>query len=361
MINGKPITILAIEDSVADAHVLRSILNGVDRFEFDLRHESQLADGLSVLEREECDVVLLDLMLPDSVGLETVDRVHLAAPYTPIIVLTHVDDELNAVEAVRRGAQDYLFKSRLDGPLVSRAIRYAMERKRTERVLNESIRQRQILEAEVLKISTHEQQRISQDLHDSVGQQLTGLSYMASSLAKRLARSSLPEAADAQMIVEGIQTALTEVRNAIRGLAPVDVDAEGLMAALMRLVDTTEERCGVECRFTCHDPVRIEDNDSATHLYRIAQEALHNAVKHSRADRVLVSLRRTQDQLVLEVSDNGTGMNGQARGDSGMGLHIMHYRARMIGGTLHVSSANEHGTTVTCTVRQEAAHAGHDA
>ncbi|MDA1049199.1 MAG: response regulator [Planctomycetota bacterium] len=358
--NGKPITILAIEDSVADAHLLRSILNGVARFDFDLRHESQLADGLSVLSGEDCDVVLLDLMLPDSMGLETVDRVHLAAPYTPIIVLTNVDDEVNAFEAVRRGAQDYLFKSRLDGPLVSRAIMYAIERKRAERVLNESIVQRQILEAEVLKISTHEQQRISQDLHDSVGQQLTGLSYMASSLAKRLARGSLPEAADAQMIVEGIQTALMEVRRAIRGLAPVDVDAEGLMVALKRLAASTGQRCGVECRFTCHDPVRIEDNDSATHLYRIAQEALHNAVKHSGAGRVLVSLCRRKDHLVLEVSDDGTGLNGEASSDSGMGLHIMHYRARMIGATLNVSSAAEHGTTITCTVKQEFAHAGNN-
>lgn len=360
MINGKPITILAIEDSAADAHVLRSILSGVDRFEFELRHESQLVGGLRVLEAEACDVVLLDLMLPDSMGLETVDRVHRAAPYTPIIVLTHVDDESNAVEAVRRGAQDYLFKSHLDGPLVSRAILYAVERKRADRVLNESIVQRQILEAEVLKISTHEQQRISQDLHDSVGQQLTGLSYLASSLAKRLARDSLPEADDARMIVEGIQTALTEVRHAIRGLAPVDLDAEGLMAALKRLVDTTEERCGVECRFTCHDPVRIEDNDQATHLYRIAQEALHNAVKHSRAGRVLVSLRRQTGQLVLEVSDNGTGLDGDAPNDSGMGLHIMHYRARMIGATLNVSSADQHGTIVTCIVKQEMAHVGND-
>lgn len=358
--HGTPIKILAIEDSAADILSLRSILNGVARFAFDLRHESRLADGLAVLSGAGCDVVLLDLMLPDSTGLETVERVHRATPYTPIIVLTNVDDELNAVEALRRGAQDYLFKSRLAGPLVSRAIMYAIERKRAERVLNESIVQRQILEAEVLKISTHEQQRISQDLHDSVGQQLTGLSYLASSLAKRLARGSLPEAADAQLIVEGIQAALIEVRHAIRGLAPVDVDAEGLMAALKRLANTTEQRCGVECRFTCDAPVRVDDNDRATHLYRIAQEALHNAVKHSGSDRLHVSLRRQDEHLVLEVSDNGTGMNGQASSDSGLGVHIMQYRARMIGGTLEVSSANRHGTTVTCTIEQELAHAGND-
>lgn len=198
--NAKPINILAIEDSVADIHLFRSILHGVPRFNFDLRHEPRLADGLAVLSKEVCDVVLLDLMLPDSMGLETVDRVHRAAPYTPIIVLTHVDDELNAVEAVRRGAQDYLFKARLDGPLMSRAIRYAMERKRAERVLNESIAARQILEAEVLKISNREQQRISQDLHDSVGQRSRDESPTFEQLGHGIAHHGLPRADDRRQI-----------------------------------------------------------------------------------------------------------------------------------------------------------------
>jgi signal transduction histidine kinase len=355
--NAKSTRILAVEDSVTDAHRLRAILNDIPQFNFAIRHVCQLTDALTSLSETDYDVVLLDLLLPDSSGLETVDRVHAATPHTPIIVLTQIEDEVNAIEAVRRGAQDYLFKTRLDSPLVSRAIKYAMERKKAERALNESIRQRQILEAEVLKASTREQQRISQDLHDSVGQQLTGLSYLARSLEQRLATHSRPEAAEAQMIVDGIQTALLEVRNAIRGLAPVEVDAEGLMVALKRLVTTTKERFGVECRFTCSGSVPVEDNDTATQLYRIAQEALHNSVKHARADRVLVSLRREADALILEVSDNGAGLNGTDQSDSGMGLHIMHYRARVIDGTLKVSSAKGSGTSIICTVQQEFADA----
>ena len=245
--------------------------------------------------------------------------------------------------------------------MVWRAIAYAMERKRTERALNESITQRQILEAEVLRISTHEQQRISQDLHDSVGQQLTGLSYLAGSLAKRLAVHSLPESEDAQMIAEGIQAALAEVRNAIRGLAPVDVDSEGLMVALKRLVASTQERVGVQCEFTCSHLVRVEDNATATQLYRIAQEALHNAVKHAHAQHVAVCLRSVEEDLVLEISDDGTGWNGQSQDNTGMGLHIMHYRARSIGAELRVSSSPHQGTSVTCAVKQELAHVYHDA
>lgn len=356
----RPIRILAIEDSETDILRFRSILKEVQQFEFELTHERLLAAGLDVLVIRDCDVVLLDLMLPDSVGLETVDRVHQAAPHTPIIVLTNVDDESSAVEAVRRGAQDYLFKANLDGAIVSRAIRYALERKRAERVLNESIEARRVLEAEVLRISTREQQRIGQELHDSVGQQLTGLSYMARSLAKRLSDHSPSEAVAAQTIVAGVQAALTEVRNAICGLVPVEVDSEGLMAALKRLVTTTGSRCDMECCFACRVPVRIEDNDTATHLYRIAQEALHNAVKHSHANRILVDLRRGDEFVVLEVSDNGSGMNGRSRTRNGMGLHIMHYRARMINAKLEVSSNKQQGTSVTCTVREEFAHAHDD-
>ena len=356
--NAKPINILAIEDSLSDAYLLRAILNDVPRFDFDLRTERQLADGLAALAGEQCDVVLLDLTLPDSMGLATLDRVHLAAPSTPIVVLTHLDDERNAVEAVRRGAQDYLFKARLDGPLLSRVIAYAIERKRAERILNEASEQRAVLEGEVLKISTREQQRISQDLHDSVGQQLTGLSYMASSLAKRLAARAQPEAADALMIVEGIQTALSEVHNAVRGLAPVEVDAAGLMVALRRLVESTEELFGVKCRFACIDPVPVEDNSTATHLYRIAQEALHNAVKHAQATCVQVELRDEGGCVVLEVSDDGIGLSGEADGAAGMGLHIMRYRARAIEASLQVTTAAGGGMAVTCTVEQGTTNVG---
>lgn len=360
MVYHKPIHILAIEDSEVDIHRLSAALQGVEQFPFELSFERRLASGLVSLANATFDVVLLDLILPDSAGLETVERVHRVAPHTPIIVLTHVDDELNAVEAVRRGAQDYLFKVQLDGLLVSRAIRYAMERKRVERALNESIDARRELESEVLRISTREQQRISQDLHDSVGQQLTGLSYLARSLAKHMADTSPSQAADAQMIVEGLQSALTEVRNAIRGLAPVEFDSEGLMAAINQLVTTTAARCDTLCQFVCDEPVLIENNTTATHLFRIAQEALHNAVKHSQAERILVHLRYAGDHVVLQVSDDGKGLTMHSGGESGLGLHIMHYRARMIDATLDVSSNFKQGTCVTCSVKREVAYVDDD-
>jgi len=354
--DGHPINILAIEDSVFDFQLLREILNSIPRFDFEVRHEQRLADGLQAIAGNGFDVVLLDLMLPDCVDLETLDEVHAAAPYIPIVVLTQVHDEENGLAAVRRGAQDYLVKGHFDGPLLSRAILYSIERKRAELAVQESIGQREKLEREVLAISTREQQRISQDLHDSVGQELTGLSFMARSLATRLAAKSLSEAADARLIKDAVQRVLNQVHDAVYGLAPVELDSHGLMVALKRLVTTTGAQCNVECQFVCDGPVLIADNSTATHLYRIAQESLQNALKHSQADLIVVRLCDENGYIVLEICDNGTGISEAYVEPIGMGLHIMRYRARAINATLDVTSPTGGGTTITCTLKQEQCH-----
>jgi len=157
------------------------------------------------------------------------------------------------------------------------------------------------------------------------------------------------------MIVAGMQTALAEVRNAIRGLAPVEVDAAGLMAALQQLVANTEQRSGVACRFDCPAPVHVDNNDTSTHLFRIAQESLHNAVKHANAAHIVVSLGVHGDELVMRICDDGKGLHGQPAARGGMGLHTMRYRARMIQASLDVASSANQGTAVTCTVKQEVA------
>lgn len=354
--DGQSINILAIEDSVFDFQLLRETLNSVPRFGFELNHQQRLADGLEAIVENGCDIVLLDLMLPDCVGLATLDKVHDAADDIPIVVLTQLHDEDSGLEAVRRGAQDYLIKGHFDGPLLSRTILYAIQRKRAELAVRESIVQRERLEREVLSISTREQQRISHDLHDSVGQELTGLSLMAKSLTKRLAAKSLPEAEDAQLIMNSVQRVLNQVHDAVYGLAPVELDAQGLMVSLKRLVVTTAEQCDVECQFACDGMVPVADNNTATHLYRIAQESLQNAVKHSQANQIVIRLRANNGHIVLEICDDGKGIRESSDRPIGMGLHIMRYRARAIDATLDIDSPDGIGTTITCTLKQEPCH-----
>jgi signal transduction histidine kinase len=133
-----------------------------------------------------------------------------------------------------------------------------------------------------------------------------------------------------------------------RGLSPVDVESGGLMAALKELAENTERLFRISCRFECPQPILIHDNTVATHLYRIAQEAIQNAVKHGHSTRLKVSLTKSRAAITLTILDNGLGISTGTRAPEGMGLRIMHYRARTIGGKLTIQPAPKKGTKVVC-------------
>jgi PAS domain S-box-containing protein len=210
------------------------------------------------------------------------------------------------------------------------------------------ITERKRLEATILEISNSEQRRIGQDLHDGLGQHLTGIAFMSKTLERKLADKSLAEASDAAKIVKLVNEAIHTTRELARGLLPVFSDSLGLMSALQRWAGEVEDLFQVACRFECDDPVLI-DNDAATnHLYRIAQEAVHNAIKHGGASQITIGLSGGNGRGILSIQDNGSGIPEGAANQKGMGLHIMRYRAGIIGGVLEVSRYGERGTLVTC-------------
>jgi PAS domain S-box-containing protein len=210
--------------------------------------------------------------------------------------------------------------------------------------------ERRVLEEELLNVSSREQQRIGQDLHDSLCQQLAGIEFRNSVLVQQLGRS--PKAkAEAAQIGELIRNATKQARALARGLAPVEIEPNGLMAALSRLAANAANLFRIACTFECPEPVLLEDRTSGTHLYRIAQEAIGNAVKHGRAKAVVISLKQIDGELVLTIEDNGLGFSQERSSGEGMGLRIMDYRAEMIGGTLRIDSIKGKGTTVACRLR----------
>jgi two-component system CheB/CheR fusion protein len=210
------------------------------------------------------------------------------------------------------------------------------------------ITERKRLEATILEISNSEQRRIGQDLHDGLGQHLTGIAFMSKTLERKLADKSLAEASDAAKIVKLVNEAIHTTRELARGLLPVFSDSLGLMSALQRWAGEVEDLFQVACRFECDDPVLI-DNDAATnHLYRIAQEAVHNAIKHGGASQITIGLSGGNGRGILSIQDNGSGIPEGAANQKGMGLHIMRYRAGIIGGVLEVVRCGERGTLVTC-------------
>lgn len=221
------------------------------------------------------------------------------------------------------------------------------------------VTERMRLQREVLEIAASEQRRIGQDLHDGTGQELTGLAMMAERLAGELAAQQLPQSASATKIVDGLEQALSHVRALSKGLVPVEVDAEGLMVALSELASRTSDIHGVDCQFECDEPVCILDNQTAMHLYRLSQEAVTNAIKHSRGKNITIRLADDGERLTLTILDDGRGIGRSSSELAGTGLRIMRYRAELIGATLSVGPADPRGTMVTCLLphRQPAARA----
>ncbi|MCX5799765.1 MAG: histidine kinase [Proteobacteria bacterium] len=201
----------------------------------------------------------------------------------------------------------------------------------------------------MLEISEWEQQRIGQDLHDGLSQQLTGIAFLGKVLQQKMAIKSLCEAHDAGEIVSLIDEAITQTRGLASGLCPVRLEANGLMTALSELSHNVERLFGVSCRFEYDTPVLIDDNIMAIHLYRIAQEAVHNAIKHGKATHVVIHIRNVNRTTILTVRNNGLGFRKAPKEDKGLGISIMKYRADMIGASLDIKSYGNRGTIVSCS------------
>lgn len=223
----------------------------------------------------------------------------------------------------------------------------ARVRQRTA-ALTAEIQERTRLEKELLETSEREQREIGHDLHDSLGQHLTATAFASQVLNEKLESKSLPESAAARNLVKLVEEAIVLTRTFARGLHPVEVEAEGLMDGFQALARNTQERFKVSCEFECREPVLMHDTASSSHLYRIAQEAITNAIKHGKAKHINISLEDKDDVITLTVTDDGIGLPENAGNGQGMGLRIMTYRANMIGATFNIERLPESGTRVTC-------------
>jgi signal transduction histidine kinase len=229
------------------------------------------------------------------------------------------------------------------------------------------ITRRKELEREVAEIASLEQQNIGQDLHDSVGQELVALMLLADDVAEIHQTDPANTSPLIQQLIQGLQRCQLELRTVLRGLLPVPVEREGLMAALAELAHRIQRDSKVLCVFDCPQQVSVEDNLTATHLYLIAQEATYNAVKHAQARNIRINLE-TNPTLILRVQDDGIGMSAQAvprvptavgGGEaSRLGLRVMRNRAAIIGAELTIEPARPSGTVVTCALATKKAFTG---
>lgn len=211
------------------------------------------------------------------------------------------------------------------------------------------ISQRRRLESELLAVSERERRSFAQELHDGLGQQLSGVAYLSNVLRQKLTERNAPEAPEAARIFGLVRSAIAQTRRVARGLSPIELEPEGLMAALRELAEHTAELFEIRCRFQCRQPVRVEDSGVAAHLYRIAQEAVNNAVQHGRARAITVHLQLRGKRVLLRITDNGRGIAPVSPRRSGLGLRIMAYRASLVRGTFAVRPRAGGGTEVSCS------------
>ncbi|WP_131989963.1 sensor histidine kinase [Chthoniobacter flavus] len=229
------------------------------------------------------------------------------------------------------------------------ALKKQRDFSRAQLALSERLR---AMEREIISVSEREQVRIGRDLHDGVCQYLVAIAYTAGLLKQDLEREASAKAATAGEIADLLQDAVVRTRDLARGLSPVDSDVDGLASALEALASRTTKLMGVSCFVIYPKSVSIPDNAQAIHLYRIAQEAVSNAVKHGHARSVIIALESTDHELALRISDDGIGFDPAKVEKRGMGLNTMRYRAHVKGGDLNIEPNSPTGTVVTCTIHK---------
>jgi PAS domain S-box-containing protein len=271
-------------------------------------------------------------------------------------VLMRLDDENGKPRGFAKVARDATDQRRAEDELAhardemeQRVVERTRELLATNNELERTMADRQQLERELLEISEREKRRIGEDLHDMVCQELTATALFLKSTAQRIAPDS---AAAAKTLEESAQTVNRNVvlaRKLAGGLQAIELTASGLKNALRDLAAGACDNSGINCHVKIARGVQVPDDTVALHLYRIAQEAVTNAVKHSGAKNVLVTLDRNDTHTCISVQDDGKGFSPRKRG-KGLGLHMMRYRANALGGELKIQRRRTGGTDITCVI-----------
>lgn len=520
-----PLRILLIEDDLEHADLIRRHLRRTsEASQFELAHIANLPFALERIEEGSFDAILCDLRLPGSEPASTLEAVLNAASETPVVVLSSVEHMEFAASAVKLGAQDFLVKSQLSGPLLVRVIRYSIERKRTElrlKALNESLEreverrtqyvwllqdvamianeaadvrvafqqalnrictqmeweigqalmlkergaaqcinlgvsyfrnqqslgglgeslltsdlatrrklvkrmlisgrpeftrnlagdddlhaihrvtpvnirsvfafpvfvrnrtvavfeffltdrkrpddalfevmarigtqigrvvERRELEHALEELTVEQQRRINSELHDGIGHELSGLAFFANSFILKLQDDQSEYVGEAQELLTGIRSAMRELRAVLKGLAAADIAEDGLPAALSEMAAQVEKRVGIRCAVQTSRVIEVPNRSIATQLYRIAQEAVNNAVKHAQASQIDIHLHIDDEQILLSIRDDGIGINLEENTADGLGLGIMKHRTSLIGGKVRIQRGEHGGTVVRCEI-----------
>jgi signal transduction histidine kinase len=339
-------TILIVDD---DRGLLRLLERALKRERFATSTASSGQEAIVWLSKNTADLMLLDLKLQDIEGKELVNHLVSIGRSLPFIIITGQGDERVAVEMMKRGALDYLVKDVQFIELMPEVVRRALHRLDKDKELAATQAALEESRREVLAITERERTRFGAELHDGLGQQLTAIELMCQSLKEDLQAANPDLAKQTAQICQFLREAIAQTRSLARDLSPVKLGSGGLPEALNELALRTSEARRVKCTAEIPALVTIDNELAAGHLYRIAQEAVHNAAKHTRATEIIITLADNRGVVRLEVSDNGQGLPKTPRAGQGIGLQVMKHRASIIGADLKIESAGGKGVTVVCT------------
>ena len=345
-----PINVLLVEDNPGDARLLRETLADAGDHGFELDRVGTLKDGLDRLAQEGVNLVLLDLSLPDSNGLDTFVRVHTEAPGIPIVVLTGLADETLAAAALREGAQDYLVKGRLDPDLLVRSMRYAIERMRADKALRQS--EERLRELAVLE----ERNRMAREIHDTLAQGFTGIVIQIEA-AEQVMKGSPDQVSEHLNKAKGLaRESLQEARRSVWDLLPRALEGRNLETALEDEVKRYPNTAGEAVSFTLKGKERRLPENLQAAMLRICQESLTNVRRYASASKVEVTLSFHAEAVALRIRDDGVGFDYQrvkneAEGRlGGFGLSGMEQRVQLLRGSFEVTSTKGEGTLVEVVV-----------
>ncbi|MFN0112677.1 MAG: response regulator [Blastocatellia bacterium] len=381
MMDSQRISILLIEDDCAAAEIVKAFVEDDSR-RYCLEWADCLEVGLARLAKGGIDLVLLDFGLPDSEGLPTFIRTQEHSPNVAIIPLTATGDESLALRAIQLGAQDYIFKGAINRQLLIRAIRYAVERKRSEEALRrahdelelrvqerttelsaanlqlvEQIAERRRAEKELRRLSNRlvevqesERRSIARELHDEIGQSLTGLKLVIE-MTHRLPVDQFPaQCQQAQALVNEL---MGRVRALSLDLRPAMLDDLGLLHALLWHFERYTSQSAICISFT-HTGIDVNrfKPEIETAVYRIVQEALTNVARYASVDEVKVNIFADAEEINLQISDKGKGfqVTEALEAGSSSGLTGMRERTHLLGGKLTIESSAGIGTVITATL-----------
>jgi signal transduction histidine kinase len=349
---ARELRILLLEDNAPHAELVEHFLrDGGLRFAL-TRVETREA-YVEQLERDPPDMILSDYALPAFDGYAALAIAKEKVPNIPFIFVTGTMGEEVAIETLKSGATDYVLKTRLArlGPAVQRALRESAdrsERQRAEEKLRKSLDQLRALTTYLQYVREEERTRIAREVHDELGQALTGLKLDLSWLASKLARSQPPVQDKVKTMTTHLDETIQTVRRIATELRPGILDSLGLVAAIEWQANDFQKRTGIPCPVTTTVADTLWNQEFSTVFFRIFQETLTNVIRHAKATRVEVRLFEENENLVLVIKDNGRGISeDELASTRSNGLVGMRERAMLIRGDLTLTGAPGQGTTVT--------------